>query len=810
LKEIYKWKFSLKEKSFSCDLLLPDFLGFSNLKNISLQQFFSCFDDDQVTEIKDAFREVVTTQRVFEKRVLINTNEQRYFIQLSISPIHDDITAVEGSIADAQQFPTSIQEKDFLREIFLNANTARMIATHDHIIVMANKRFCEDMGYQEHELIGQHARLLKSGQYEPEFYRKLWDAVNTLKVWRGELLSKNKQQQIYTREVKIERFDFANGEYFYLLSSAKLDIPLTLFDSQYIPENDHSHLPSKEKYLHDLQSSFKKLDKDQTIVLTTFNIDWLQKISEFTACWLVSQRFNLVKQMGTLGVLSKGLYSIYWIEGKNPDRIDQLLRRLLKAFSHGFDDSGFDLFSTVNMGASILSVDAKNPAQLISHSTQTLIANPAKEFSSLYYYDPRLVKRYDRHQMLAKLLKNALNSKNIDVYYQPIIELSSMEAVEFEALFRIHLDTDIDYDTQELIIIAETYNWIDEIDAMVAQIALAALPKIQQYYNKAGISMAINRSLVGDKLTHRSLEDTIELLLASKVDLSHITIELTESVIFENFEQQKQWVNELQKHGIKVAIDDFGTGYSSFAYLNNLPINFIKIDRYFVNGLTQDSNEYAIIEMLCKLAHNIGAQVIAEGVETIEELTLLARAKVDRLQGYIFSQPLSLDALLSAPHEPYSEALMNAVSDKHNATVAAICIDDIQSIAFDDRLSVITDALSENSLQQYFVILDGKKCSGVLYINDYYAAISPYIGSSGEQKRDLMTLDKRAHQIMQKDFFTLHRDSDIELAEQFFAQQPGSAIVILDSHGDYCGITTVKAYLMHQQSEKEEAIIDSL
>ena len=795
--QLFKWQFFLKEKLFDCDPLLTDFLGFPAQQRISIQQFFSCFDAPQAMEIKNAFKEVLLSQTVFEKQVLINASEHRYLIELSISPIADNQNAVEGSISDALLFPSKQQEKMFLREIFLNAETGRMLATSDHIIIMANKIFCEELGYEEHELIGKKASILKSGQYEPAFYDKLWETVNNAKTWRGELLAKNKHQEVYAREVKIERFDIDDGSHFYFASSVKLDIPLTLLEHQHLGDNEPSNVPDKAKFTQNLQHCYKNIGSDKTIVVATFKVNWLQKISDFTACWLVSQRFHLTKQPGSLGIISSGIYSLYWVEVKNPDKIDMRLRQFLKAFSHGFDDSGFDLFSTVDMGISILSVDANNPAQLLAHSTQTLIANPAREYSSLYYFDPRLAKRFDRHQVLAKLLRKALNEKRVEVYYQPIVEIPSLKIKQFEALFRIKLDTDLDYDTQELIGIAEAYEWIDEIDAQVTNIALAAQPIIQQHYGDEEIAIAINRSLVNDKVTHCCLEETITLLLASQADLSRVTIELTESLAFENFDQQKRWVEILQRHGVKVAIDDFGSGYSSFSYLNNLPVNFIKIDRSFVAGLTAGSNEYVMIEILCKLAHKIGAKVIAEGIESIDEAAHLSRAKVDMLQGYIFSKPLSLDKLVACSPVVYADALVNAVSQKNKATLADICIKEIPWVNADDRLSLIKAYLKSDALR-YFVVIEQNKCVGILYSTDYYAAISPYIDSESEQKRDLVTLDKRVHQVMQKDFFSLHIECEIKIALSFFAQQPDALIVIIDDDDNYVGVVTVQALLNYQ------------
>ena len=124
------------------------------------------------------------------------------------------------------------------------------------------------------------------------------------------------------------------------------------------------------------------------------------------------------------------------------------------------------------MGASVLSVDAKSTQQLLSHSVQILITSPNKNESEINYFDPRLSKRFNKRKTLSKLLYKALKANKIEVYYQPIADIKEMCIVKFEALMRITLDTDISYNTQELIEIAEQYGWVDKIDMAVTKIAL--------------------------------------------------------------------------------------------------------------------------------------------------------------------------------------------------------------------------------------------------------------------------------------------------------------------------------------------------
>ena len=136
------------------------------------------------------------------------------------------------------------------------------------------------------------------------------------------------------------------------------------------------------------------------------------------------------------------------------------------------------------------------------------------------------------------------------------------------------------------------------------------------------------------------LQNSFEIIQSSGVDPRAVTIELTETAYFEQDAEHAMALEQLRQHGIRVAIDDFGTGYSSFSYLEDGQFDVLKIDRKFVQNLTEGSTKYNIVKMITQLAHSLGVQVIAEGVETLAELKALSRIGVDFMQGFVFSEAL--------------------------------------------------------------------------------------------------------------------------------------------------------------------------
>jgi len=312
---------------------------------------------------------------------------------------------------------------------------------------------------------------------------------------------------------------------------------------------------------------------------------------------------------------------------------------------------------------------------------------------------------------------------------------------------------------------------------MVTKIALNALPQLQQHFSCPDITMSINRSLANDKKTQSCLQETLNVLKESNADLSKVIIELTESAVFQDIDQQAVWVQKLRDLGVKIANDDFGTGYSSFTYINKLPISYIKIDRSFVSNLTLNSHEYTRIEMQCTFAHKIGAKVIAEGVETKDELALLSRAKVDQLQGSLLGRTISLADILAQKTRTYSKDLKELIYSETCNTLREVTIKVFSINTPEQRLASIKVKI-ENADLSHVLIMENRKCIGILHSADMYAALSPYLGTKAEQHRDTLTLDKRAHQIMKKEFHSLNINTSIEETEQIFLGFPRSIIVL--------------------------------
>jgi EAL domain-containing protein (putative c-di-GMP-specific phosphodiesterase class I) len=243
-----------------------------------------------------------------------------------------------------------------------------------------------------------------------------------------------------------------------------------------------------------------------------------------------------------------------------------------------------------------------------------------------------------RKRVIAAELGKAIDRKQFHLHYQPLVDVKRGIIMGMEALLRWNHPELGNVPPTEFIPIAEESDMIKRIGEWVIYKACMQNTKWQ----KAGfvpIRVAVNISPIHFQdswFVHLVKQALIE----TELDPAYLEIEITENSLLNDIDESVQKINELKRMGVRVAIDDFGTGYSSLSYLKQLPIDSLKIDKSFVMDLEKDKKDSLIVAAIINLAHALGLEVIAEGVETREAVRFLAEKKCHGLQGYLFSKPV--------------------------------------------------------------------------------------------------------------------------------------------------------------------------
>ncbi|MBE9200238.1 MULTISPECIES: EAL domain-containing response regulator [unclassified Nodularia (in: cyanobacteria)] len=244
-------------------------------------------------------------------------------------------------------------------------------------------------------------------------------------------------------------------------------------------------------------------------------------------------------------------------------------------------------------------------------------------------------------QLIEMNLHRVIHQKRFhefEIYYQPIINIASGKIIAAESLLRWESPELGSVSPAEFMPVAESTGLIISIDQWVLE---NVCKQIKSWQNMGGISLRIAVNISVIEFNHPDfIKKIIEFIHINDLEPKYLELELTESMIMQNAHGAIATMSELQNLGVRIAIDDFGTGYSSLIYLKNLPINTLKIDRYFIHNVDQDPQKSAISKALIEMAHNLNLQVIAEGVETESELSFLRENNCDAMQGFLFSRPL--------------------------------------------------------------------------------------------------------------------------------------------------------------------------
>ncbi len=321
-----------------------------------------------------------------------------------------------------------------------------------------------------------------------------------------------------------------------------------------------------------------------------------------------------------------------------------IAQKLLSALAKAFFMEGQELYVTGSIGISIFPLDSDNVEGLMKCADVAMYRAKERGRNTYQYYTPDMNARAHELLRMENNLRKALEHEELLLYYQPQIDIESGKLVGLEALVRWQHPKDGLILPGDFIHLAEETGLIVPIGEWVLRTACMQV-KLWQDKGYPPVRVAVNIS--GRQFRHADLVDTVSQVLADTgLDPCLLSLEITESVIMHEVESAIETLYELNRLGVRFAIDDFGTGYSSLGYLKRFPIAKLKIDRSFVRDVTSNPNDAAIVTSIIALGLGMNMEVIAEGVETEEQLRFLCDKGCKIAQGYLFSKPLpSLDVV---------------------------------------------------------------------------------------------------------------------------------------------------------------------
>ena len=261
-----------------------------------------------------------------------------------------------------------------------------------------------------------------------------------------------------------------------------------------------------------------------------------------------------------------------------------------------------------------------------------------KSRNEISVFDERMCASLKREETLRSSIKDCIEKGDFHLCYQPIIDITSNKITSFEVLLRWQFNDEF-IPPSEFIDIAERYGEINFLGEFVLEQAIQSLSQLNEL--DARIALSINVSVLQLE-NHNFLALLADLIETYAVEPSNVHLEITETVMIKNLEYLSKVITQIKNTGVHISIDDFGTGFSSISVLKELSVDYIKIDKSFIDNICDYSKDESIVSAVTKMSHMIGCKVIAEGVEKKEQLIILEKLSVDKYQGFLFSKPVQL------------------------------------------------------------------------------------------------------------------------------------------------------------------------
>lgn len=323
---------------------------------------------------------------------------------------------------------------------------------------------------------------------------------------------------------------------------------------------------------------------------------------------------------------------------KEKSQVEVIANSIIDAFKMPIKIDDYELYTTVSIGISTYPNDGADGETLIKNADAAMYKAKEAGRDNYKFYTKDMKKViYDTFQ-LANSLRGALDRNELEIHYQPKVDMKNEEVIGMEALLRWKHPILGYIPPTDFIPIAEETGHIISIGEWVLK---TACRQNKLWHNKGLSKITVAVNISARQLQQNNLyEKVVEILEEVDLEPKYLELEITESIAMRNMTRANCILGKLKEMGINIAMDDFGTGYSSLSYLNQINLNTLKIDKSFIQNLDNSSANAEIAEAIIRMAHSLGLKVTAEGVETKEHIKFLKMKKCDYMQGFFFSKPL--------------------------------------------------------------------------------------------------------------------------------------------------------------------------
>ncbi len=561
-------------------------------------------------------------------------------------------TGYIGSAIDiTERKQTELDEH--IAAIAFGSQEAIVITNAKGIILRVNKAFSETTGYCEEEAVGQKISILKSGRHDTAFYEAMWESILSDGRWQGEVWDRRKNGEVYPKWLSITAVKGSDDKVTHYVAT-HTDITERKAAEEQIKQlafyDPLTQLPNRRLFQERLKHGIDVERRDgKKLGLLMLDLDRFKAVNDslghLAGDELLQQVANRItarlRDVDLVARLGGDEFVVLLEDITHSEDAARISEEIIKELTKPFTlPQGDNVQIGGSIGISLYPEHGEDPDLLMDHADAALYQAKDAGRGCFAYFSEELTINAQKRLKIETRLRRAIEQQELRVFFQPQVDICSDQIVGAEALVRWQDPEEGLISPNSFIPIAEETGLIVELGALVLR---ETCRQGREWLEQKipSLNLAVN---VSAHQFHRSdfCDFVAQVLFETGFPAQNLELEITESCLMGNQFQDNatETLNKLRAQGIRLAIDDFGTGYSSLAYLKHFPLNVLKIDKSFIDEIPFNQDDMEIASTIIAMGQTLGFKVLAEGVETPEQLAFLQSKGCDSYQGYIKSAPL--------------------------------------------------------------------------------------------------------------------------------------------------------------------------
>ncbi len=601
--------------------------------------------------ILDRFLGSVHTERYDQK--IVGADGSHFDVEIFGSAMHyQEKPAIIGMMIDITARKNSEASMRRAALVYAHTSEAMVVTDAQGVVQDINPAFTAITGYDAQETLGRRLTILSSGRHDRSFYQEMWTILKKQGRWSGDIVNKRKNGEEYIERLTITTSYNEDGS---VNSHIGLFTDVTKLRQREATiwrqaHYDHlTQLPNRQMFQEHLLRSIEEARISRTIFALVFlDLDFFKEVNDTFGhdegdelLRQVAVRLqSCVRKSDLVARLGGDEFILLLHDVRQPEDVIPICEKVLNLVAQPYVLGSNNAQISVSAGVTFYPQDGSTGVDLLRHADLAMYAAKDKGRNQYCTFDASMEEEAQTRRMMLRDLQKGLEKQEFVLHYQPIVHMQTGRIAKAEALVRWEQPVRGRVPPGDFIPLAEESGLIVPLGDWIVDQAVQQVQAWRQIFVPDFV-LSVNVSPVQLHSPEHNQQRWLDRMQHHNVAGDALVLEITERVLLEADAASDTKIQQLQAAGLQLALDDFGTGYSSLSYLKRFDIDYIKIDRSFVCNLHRDSEDVALCHAIIVMAHQLGIQVVAEGVETQEQHQILLDAGCDFGQGYWYCRPVS-------------------------------------------------------------------------------------------------------------------------------------------------------------------------